>query len=142
MKSIFGHQTISLGIKLVILLTYVYYALTEFIEYFKSRSTSVYVAFLDASKAFDEINHWVLFKTLIVRRVPIYLGKVLYYWYQNQSMYVKWRSTMSSKFHVTNGVRQGGVLSPLRFNVYVNDLSECLNKSGVGGSMNEIICPI
>ena len=37
------------------------YALTEFIEYFKRRSTSVYVAFLDASKAFDKINHWVLF---------------------------------------------------------------------------------
>ena len=33
------------------------YALTEFIEYFKSCSTSVYVAFLDASKAFDKISH-------------------------------------------------------------------------------------
>ena len=60
------------------------YALTEFIKYFKSRSTSVCVAFLDASKAFDKINHWVLFKKLIARRVPIYLVKVLYYWYQNQ----------------------------------------------------------
>ena len=37
------------------------YALTEFIEYFKSRSTSIYVAFLDASKAFDKISHWKLF---------------------------------------------------------------------------------
>ena len=37
------------------------YALTEFIEYLKRRTISVYVAFLDASKAFDEINHWVLF---------------------------------------------------------------------------------
>ena len=35
-------------------------ALTEFIEYFKSRSTSIYVAFLDASKAFDKISHWTL----------------------------------------------------------------------------------
>ena len=41
------------------------YALSEFIEYFKSRSTSVYVAFLDASKAFDKISHWTLFRKLI-----------------------------------------------------------------------------
>ena len=43
------------------------YALTEFIEYYKSRSTSVYVAFLDASKVFDKISHWTLFKKLIDR---------------------------------------------------------------------------
>ena len=49
------------------------YALTEFIEYLKRRSTSVYVA----SKAFDKINHWVLFKKLLNRGVPIYLVKVL-----------------------------------------------------------------
>ena len=46
-------------------------------------------------------------------------------------MYVKWGSTMSSKFQVTNGVRQGGVLSPLLFDFYVNELSELLNKSGI-----------
>ena len=115
------------------------YALTEFIEYLKRRSTSVYVAFLDASKAFDKINHWVLFKKLLNRGVPIYLVKVLCYWYQHQSMYVKWGSTLSSKFQVTNGVRQGGVLSPLLFNVYVNELSELLNKSGIGGNMGGTI---
>ena len=43
---------------------------------------------------------------------------------------------MSSKFHFTNGAYQGGVLSLLLFKVYVNDLSECLNKSVVRGSMN------
>ena len=48
------------------------YALTEFIEYFKGRSTSVYVAFLDASKAFAKINHWILFKKLLCP--VIYLG--------------------------------------------------------------------
>ena len=37
------------------------YVLTEFIEYFKSRATSVY----DASKAFDKISHWTLFIKLI-----------------------------------------------------------------------------
>ena len=54
-------------------------------------------------------------------------------------MYIKWGSTFSGKFHVTNDVRQGGVLSPPLFNVYVNELSECLNKSCIGGSMNGTI---
>ena len=54
-------------------------------------------------------------------------------------MYIKWGSTFSGKFHVTNGVRQGGVLSPLLFNVYVNELTDCLNKSSIGGSMNGTI---
>ena len=45
------------------------YALSECIEYFKSRSTSVYVAFLDASEAFDKISHWTLFRKLIDRGV-------------------------------------------------------------------------
>ena len=48
-------------------------------------------------------------------------------------MYVKWGSTLSSKFQVTNGVRQGGILSPLLFAVYINELSELPHKSGIGG---------
>ena len=84
-------------------------------------------------------NHWILFKKLIASRVPIYLVKELCFWYQKQSMYIKWGSTFSGKFHVINGVRQGGVLSPLLFNVYVNKFSDCLNKSGIGGSMNGTI---
>ena len=66
------------------------YALSEFIEYFKSRSTSVYVAFLDASKAFDKISHWTLFRKLNDRKAPIYLEKILCYWYQHQIMSVRW----------------------------------------------------
>ena len=55
------------------------YALTKLIEYFKCRSTSIYVKFLDASKAFDKISRWTLFKKMLDRHVPIYLVKILYY---------------------------------------------------------------
>ena len=112
------------------------YALTEFIEYFKNRSTSVYVAFLDASKAFDKINHWLLFKKLIERQMPLYLVTILCYWYRHQEMFVRWGSSLSTGFRVTNGVRQGGVLSPLLFNVYINDLSIQLSQTGIGGSID------
>ena len=109
------------------------YALSEFIEYFKSRSTSVYVAFLDASKAFDKISHWIIFRKLIDRKVPIYLVKILCYWYQHQIMSVRWGCSISKGFNVTNGVRQGGVLSPKLFNVYIDGLSNILNNCTTGG---------
>ena len=33
------------------------YTLKEYIEYYKNRETTVYVTFLDASKAFDRLNY-------------------------------------------------------------------------------------
>ena len=111
------------------------YALTEFIEYYKSCSTSVYVAFLDAGKDFDKISHWTLFKKLVDGHVPLYLVVILCYWYQHKEMTVKWGHCISNSFNVTNGVRQGGVLSPQLFNVYTDGLSDILYKFTIGGSL-------
>ena len=109
--------------------------LTEFIKYFKSRSTSVYVAFLDASKAFDMISHWTLFRKLIDRGVPLYVVIILCYLYQKQEMTVKWGVCISDCFKVTNGVRQNGILSPQLINVYIDGLSDLLNKSSISLSI-------
>ena len=84
-------------------------------------AASVFVCFLDASKAFDRVNHTTLFKQLGERGIPGYILRILIYWYKNQDMCIK-------KFKVTNDVRQGGILSPYLFNVYVDELSEELKK--------------
>ena len=60
---------------------------------------------------------------------------VLCYWYQHQEVTVGWGHCISNSFNVTNGVRQGRVLSPQLFNVYIDGLSDILNKSTIGSSI-------
>ena len=47
-------------------------------------------------------------------------------------MYDRWNNVMSSGFKVTNGVRQGGILSPYLFCVYADELSRMLNNVNAG----------
>ena len=54
-------------------------------------------------------------------------------------MFIRWGNTYSTKFLLTNGIKQGGILSPCLFNVYMNNLSLSLNNSGIGGSLRDNI---
>ena len=51
-------------------------------------------------------------------------------------MRVRWRSSNSRTFLLSNGVKQGGVLSPLLFSVYLDDLLCELQQVNVGCHMN------
>jgi hypothetical protein len=90
------------------------------------------MCFLDAKKAFDRVNHFTLFKRLIERRVPLYLVKLLHFWYREQEFYVKWGNSSSEFYRCTNGIRQGGQLSPLLYNVYIDELNDALCNAAVG----------
>ena len=47
-------------------------------------------------------------------------------------MNVRWEKSVSDGFYVSNGVRQGGVLSPILFTIYMDDLLDQLSQLGVG----------
>jgi len=54
-------------------------------------------------------------------------------------MQVKWGTKFSSTFTVTNEVRQGGVLSPYLFAVYLDELSEQVGSAMVGCTVTNMI---
>jgi len=56
----------------------------------------------------------------------------LVYMYTNQSLCIKWGTSKSSNFKVSNGVKQGAILSQVLFTVYMDELFLQLKESGVG----------
>ena len=60
------------------------------------------------------------------------IARFLAFIYTNQSCRINWNNLISSPFNVRNGVKQGGILSPLLFNIYIDVLLQRLQKCGVG----------
>ena len=54
----------NLALSLRIVLTCAFFLLKQAISQCNTRGSPVFVAFLDASKAFEKVNHYTLFKKL------------------------------------------------------------------------------
>ena len=75
------------------------------------------------------VDHGVLFRMLRDGGLPLPILRFMLSWYATQQMPVCWGFCLSDVFHVSNGVRQGSVLSPV---VYLDGLLAELSGSGVG----------
>ena len=98
------------------------------ISYFNQHGSPVYMCSLDAEKCFDSIWHkGLLYKLINVMSDSLWL--FLYNWYCSSYAIVRWNSGVSRKFRISKGMRQGSVLSPFLFNIYINNLM--LNLSNI-----------
>ena len=101
-------------------------------KYFIKRKSNVYCGFIDASKAFDKVLHAGLFVKLMRKGAPKCFINILHDWYSKLFCAVKWENIVTNSFKVLCGVRQGGVLSPLLYNIYVDELTMQLRDSKYG----------
>ena len=133
---LWGHllssDTLQFGYKVGTSTTQCSWLVTEVVNHFLQMGSNPIMTLLDCSKAFDTCKFNILFTKLIDRKVPAIVVRTLMAVYEHQYAWVKWGGARSSIFSILNGTRQGSILSPALFAVYVDDLLQELRTLGVG----------
>ena len=114
----------------------------EVASFFVRKGTPCIMTLLDCTKAFDKCRFDLIFSKLLQRGVPAIVIRVLIFVYQEQKAWVKWGQSRSRSFGLVNGTRQGSVLSPALFSVYMDDLIVKLRRSGVGCNLGNVFCGV
>jgi hypothetical protein len=102
----------------------------------------LYIAAIDAAKAFDKVNRDILWVNMLKIGVsPLIVLAVIKY-YEKSMMMVQLDDEFSKSFYTTVGVRQGGVLSPLLFSIYINEILEKLQELKIGYNVGNIMVDV
>ena len=96
-------------------------------KYCHKNSKRIYSCFIDLSKAFDTVPRDILLNKLQNFGIKGKLFNIIRGIYSNDFACVKIGNTRSESFAINQGVRQGCVLSPLLFNIFLADLAKELS---------------
>ena len=91
------------------------------------------------SKAFDRVHYEKLFNILLSKKLPICIIRMLLDCYVRQESRASWSSYYTVYFTMSNGVKQGGVLSAILFTLYLDKLLIRLKNSNIGCSIMVVI---
>ena len=103
----------------------------ETVAHFLREGTNPIIVALDMTMAFDKCKFSTLFFK-ISTKIPPVMTRALIFVYEKQYAWTRWGNSKSEIFKITNGTRQGLVLSPALFTVYVQELLDRLQASGMG----------
>ena len=92
----------------------------EVVHHYLNSGSNVYSCLLDASKAFDRVHYGNLFRVLMTESVPMCFIRLVLDSYIRQKVCALWNSVKSRYFTMANGVKQGRVISPIFFSLYID----------------------
>ena len=102
---------------------------------YNSENSNVYCATVDLSKAFDRVGWNVLFSKLRKSNLKSELIDIIRVMYDRSYVHTLINGKKSCSWKLGNGVRQGGILSPLLFAYYMNDALEFITSMPEGCSV-------
>jgi hypothetical protein len=110
-------------------------ALQEWICQSKLAHRQRHLAFLDIKAAYDQVDRSLLWNKCRRKGVPENLVNVLQALFDNNSAFVAVNGHHSPPFSISCGVLQGSLLSPTLYSLFIDDLIEKLNQSGINNGM-------
>ena len=106
------------------------FVLKSVLSHYKTLSKKpVYACFVDLSKAFDSINRTDLLYKLGQYGIAGNILQVIKSMYTDITYSIKSNGKYSTSFSSTHGVKQGCNLSPLLFNLFINDIHNAFDSS-------------
>jgi hypothetical protein len=97
------------------------------------KGSKVYVAFVDFRKAFDSVNRTKLLNTIYKEGIMGKFFCAIKAMYNSLTSCIRLNGEYSHFFNCPVGVRQGCVLSPTLFSLFINQLANYINENGVHG---------
>ena len=85
------------------------FVVKETVQYYLHGGSIVHGMLLEASKAFDRVHFIKLFRLLLSRGLCPAICRLIATLYTSQISRVKWGSSFSKTFSISNGVKQDGV---------------------------------
>ena len=108
------------------------WAVVETVDYFLKNNSEVFSCAMDMTAAFDLTLHSLLFRKMLKAGFPPIFLRLFVFIYSNQCANVRWNGEISSLFSMTNGCRQGAVLSAIAYCFYCEDLFRLLKRRRTG----------
>ena len=102
------------------------FALRQIQEKCVEQNTDLYIIFIDLTKAFDTVPRELLWKILAKYGVPNKFLKILQLFHSNMEATVSINGMESPSFPVEMGVKQGDVLAPVLFNLFISMITALL----------------
>ena len=99
-------------------------ALKTMIDKYNQENQKLYTCFIDFSKAFDTVPRDALLYKLLKMGIGGHFAKILKNIYDKSSVQVNVRNHLTTPFHDNIDVKQGCVLSPNLFKLFISDLSK------------------
>ena len=98
-------------------------------SYCKNKKKHIFGCFVDFEKAFDTLPRHKLFKKMLDLNINGKFYDCLISLYKKNESCVKIGNTTSNSFLTNQGVKQGCILSPLLFNIFLSDLQQEIDKT-------------